>query len=353
MKQGINPRTRRRILLSTIVAGSLAAVVAGGLAARSWYRGSQIAEKRAEGLALFAKGAYAEALDPLAFAARRNDDTEVVLALAECRMKVPEANGRHLQTAAAYFRAVQAREPSNIRALRGQLEACIGLGHLPEIPPLVRQVLAAAPGDVRAHEIELEVLNLTGRFSEAARKARVLQDLEPSNGRWRAAELVSLERSGADAEGRLTRVREWKSSGADPQDPALRLLESDLLRETGQIEESRRTLRALVDSGVTERRQLEALLAAIEAGGFEQGECDRLLEDALRRSRGALSNPGDAIAIEGERLLRAGRLAEIAGKFSGADAGDPTVFRLLFAAAYLGGREDEARTLADAGVFAD
>ncbi|MFM2165354.1 MAG: hypothetical protein RL325_1791, partial [Planctomycetota bacterium] len=344
----MNPRTRRRILLSSVVAGSLAAAVAGGLTARAWFRGNQIEEKRSQGLSLFARGAFAEALEPLAFAARRNDDTEVVLALAECRMKVPEANGRHLQTAAAYFRSVQAREPSNVRALRGQLEACIGLGHLPEIPPLVRQLLAAAPGDVRAHEIELEVLNLTGRFSEAAAKARELQKLEPSNGRWRAAELVGLERSGADAEGRLARVREWSKDGADARDPALRLLESDLLRETGRIEESRRALRALVEEGVADRKQLEALIAAVEAGGFDAAERDRLVEGSLARSRTALANPEDAIAVEGERLLRAGRLGEIAERFRGADATDPTVFRLLFSAAYLGGRDADARSLAEA-----
>ena len=342
----MNPRTRRRILLSSLVAGSLTAAVAGGLAARSWYRSGQIESKRAEGLALFARGAFAEALEPLAFAARRNDDTEVVLALAESRLKVPEANGRHLQTAAAYFRAVDARDPSNERALRGLLEACIGLGHLPEIPPLVRRLLAVAPNDVRAHEIELEVLNLTGRFSEAAEKARALQSIEPGNARWRAAELVSLERSGADAEGRLARVREWTTRGAG-DDAALRLLESDLLRETGKIEDARTGLRELAARGVTERTQLEALIAAIEAGGFPADERDRLVESALAESRAALKNPGDAIAVEGERLLRAGRLGEIASRFGGADRSDPTVFRLLFSAAYLGGRRDEAEALVE------
>jgi tetratricopeptide (TPR) repeat protein len=345
----VNPRTKRRIILSSAVVGGLAAAVAGGLMARSWYRGAQLAEKREEGLALFIKGEFGAALEPLSFAARDNRDTEVVLALAECRMRVPESNGRHFATAAAYFRAVQARDERNVRAMRGLLEAYIGLGRLPEIPPLVKRVLAEAPRDVRAREIELEVLNLTGKFSEAAAKARELQELEPANGRWRAAELVSLERAGADAVGRLARVREWQQgSDAVSADPVMRLLESDLLREIGRADEARSILRGLAEAGVADRRQLETLIGAIESSGFEVSDRDALVGTAIAKSRAALAKAGDASEIEGERLLRAGRLEEIATRFGDAPPSDPAVFRLRFAALYLAGKVDEAAAFARA-----
>lgn len=344
----MNPRTKRRLILSTAVVGSLAAIVAGGLAARGWYRAEQLAAKRAEGLALFAQGRHAAALEPLAFAARDNSDTDVVLALAESRMKVPEANARHLTTAAAYFRSVHAREQRNERAMRGLLEAYVAMGHLPEIQPVLRRLLEVAPRDVRAHEIELEVLNLTGRFADAARKARELQQLEPANSRWRAAELVCLERSGADAEGRLARVREWRGERDGQSDAALDLLESDLLRESGQAEDSRAILRRLAEAGMTDRRQLEALIAALESANFESAERDQLVARTIERSRGALSRATDASEIEGERLLRAGRLDEILTRFADAPADDPAVFRLRFAAMYLSGRMDEAAAFARA-----
>ena len=342
----MNPRTKRRLVLSTALIGTLSVVVVGGVLSRAWYRSTQLAEKRRVGLALFSTEAFAEALEPLAFAARNNEDSEVVLALAECRLHVPESNGRHWQTAASYFRAVLAREQQNPRAMRGLLETYIALGHLPEIPPLVHRLLELVPTDVRAREIELEVLNLTGRFDEAALHARELQKLEPQNGRWRAAELMSLERAGADAEGRLTRVRAWRTDAALAASSTLRLLEADLLREIGKNEEARGILRTLAQTGVSSRLELETLVGAIESGSFETAERDRLVEGAITASRAALGSSKDASEIEGQRLLRAGRLAEIETRFGNDSSGDAAVFRLRYAAKYLTGHRDEAAQLA-------
>ncbi len=342
----MNPRTKRRIILSTAVAGTLTAVVAGGLIARSWHRADQLADKRRDGLALFAERRFAEAIEPLAVAARNNDDVEAVLALAECRMRVPEANGRHMVTAAAYFRAVLARDEQNLRAMRGLLEAYVTLGRLPEIGPLARRVLAAAPNDVRAREIELEVLNLTGKFADAAAKARELQELEPANMRWRAAEILSLDRAGADATGRLTRVQDWRRDPALANEDGLVLLEAELLREIGKAEDARAMLRQLASRGVSARRTLEALIAAIESGGFEGPEREKLVEQCLATSRTALASAADASQVEGERLLRSGRLEEIERKFAAADPAEDAIYRLRFAGLYLAGRTEDALTFA-------
>lgn len=338
----MNPRTKRRIILSTAVAGTLTAVIAGGLLARSWYRASQLSEKRRDGLALYAGQKFEQAIAPLSVAARNNDDLEAVLALADCRMRVPEANNRHMVTAAAYFRAVLSRDERSAAAMRGLLECYVVLGRLPEIGPLARRLLAVAPNDVRAHEIELEVLNLTGKFADAAAKARELQVLEPANMRWRAAEILSLDRSGADATGRLARVQEWRRDPALGSDDGLALLEAELLRETGRPEPARAMLRDLAAKGVSARRALEALIAAIESSGFELAERDQLVDRALASSRAALASAADASEVEGERLLRAGRIAEIEAKFGGAEPRDAAIFRLRFAASYLAGRADEA-----------
>jgi tetratricopeptide (TPR) repeat protein len=349
----VNSRFRRRIILSTTVAGALAGLTATGLAARGWYRSAQLAERRSEGLRLFAEGDFAAALTPLAFAARDNDDTEVVLALAESRLQVPEANARHLSTAAAYFRSVLARDERSTRAMHGLIEAYAGLGHIAELRPLIARLLAIEPAAVRAHEIELEMLNLTGRFTEAAEKARVLQALEPGNGRWRAAELLCLERSGADAEGRLARVREWRADDRLADDASLRLLESDLLREAGFGEQSREALRGLAATGVGERRELEVLVAAIESGSFPHEERDALIGRAIEASRRALGGADATLGIEGERLVRAGRFAEFEERFGALQATSAEVFRLRHAALYLSGRIDEARAFAQANARDD
>jgi len=348
----VNPRTKRRIVLSTAVAGTLTALVAGGIFARSWHRAGQLAEKRREGLALYGAQRFAQAIEPLSVAARDNDDTEAVLALAECRMRVPEANGRHMVTAAAYFRAVLSRDESNARAMRGLLECYVALGRLPEIAPLAQRLLAISANDVRAREVELEVLSLTGKFTDAAAKARELQVLEPANNRWRAAEILSLDRSGADATGRLARVQEWRRDPALAADEGLVLLEAELLRETGRTETARGMLRGLAEQGVAARRTLEALIAAIETGGFGPSEREQLIDRALNGSRGALASAADASEVEGERLLRSGRLAEIEAKFGAADARDAASVRLRFAALFLAGKTDEALALARGSIEA-
>lgn len=341
----MNPRTKRRIILSTAVAGSLATIVAGGLFARSFIRAQHLAESRRVGLALFAEKDYGKAIEQLAVAARDNDDLEAVLALAECRMQVPEANGKHMATAAAYFRAVLARDEANVRAMRGLLESYVSLGRLAEIPSLARRLLAAEPGDVRAREIELEVANLTGKFQDAAAKARELQTLEPANMRWRAAEIVCLERGGADAAGRLALVQQWRSDAALAGDDGLKLLEAELLRETGRADTARQILRGLATSGVSSRRSLEALLSSVESGGFDPAEREAVVEQAIAQSKAAIASAADATEIEGERLLRAGRLAEIDRRFGSAVLSEPGVMRLRFASLYLSGKNTEAIAL--------
>lgn len=342
----MNPRTKRRLVLSGVVVGSLAAVAVGGLFGRNWYRVAQTEERRREGLELFAKGEFARAMPALSFAARDRSDLEVILALAECRMAVPERENRHMLTARGYLNSVLSRDPGNLRALKGLLECYIALGYVAEIPSTARRVLEVDPRSVRANEALLEVAAATGRWKDAMAAARALQALEPATLRWRAAELQCLAADGADADGRLELIRRWR--GSDPESAGLALLEADALRSVGRLPAARALLEELAGRGMPDRRSLEALLDALDAVGLGARS-----EDAIAASARLDGGAFTIVALECERLLRSGRADRLAERLASIRLQNAEFARLRFAAPYLDGRPEDGGKALDEAVAAE
>ena len=339
----MNPRSKRRFILTGSIAGSLVVLAAGGLLARGWYRSEQMAQRRRDGLSAFADRDYEAALPHLSFAARNRSDLEVLVTLAECRKAVPEREQRHLKTAANYFRAALAIDKDNVRALRGLLETYITQGYLAEIPAVTQQILAIDPRDVRALEAQMETRAATGRWAEAAQSARALQEIEPDVLRWRAVELQCLASDGADGDGRLELVRLWRA--AQPARGGYALLEADVLRSMGRTSESRAIVVALAQQGVEDRRSLEALLDTLDALGLSN-----LAESAINASAKVIPDKSALVAIEGDRLMRAGRIDELAAMMALSTTESLETFRLRFSAAYLQGKLAQAKSLVDAQI---
>jgi predicted Zn-dependent protease len=331
-------RARRRLRLVLVVSVSVIVLATGALVARSWYRTHRAAESRRQGLALFEERRYGDALPLLAYAARDSSDIDVVIALGECRRMVPERERQHIRTAASYFGAVLRNDPNDLRALRPLLECLIELGYISEASEVARRILAIDPSDVRAREAVLETEVVQGRWGEAAATARTLQEREPSRVRWRAAEIRCLRSAGGGASERLELVRRWREE--HPGIAGLVLLESDVLRELGRNAEARSLLEALASSGVEDLESLQALLEALDALGLEG-----LAEGAIAASRVRFADPAEAVLLEGERRLVAGRLdgmeALLAGIGPSVDA--IRAARMLAAASYLRGDPDAAR----------
>ncbi len=344
----MNPRSKRRLILTGSLLGSFVVLAAGGLFARNWYRGEQMAQRRRDGLIAFANHDYETALPHLSFAARDRSDLEVLLSLAECRQAVPEREQRHLKTAASYFRAALTIDKDNLRALRGLLETYIEQGYLAEMPAVTAQILALQPRDVRAIEAQMEMSFAIGRWDDAAKSARALQEIEPDVLRWRAVELQCLTSAGADGEGRLELVRSWRA--AQPDRRGYAFLEADVLRSMGRTAESRPMFVELARQGVDDQRSLEALLDALDAMGLGD-----LAESAIKASAAAIPEKSALVAIEGDRLIRAGRIDELEAMTALITAESLETFRLRFSAAYLQGKLVHAKALVDAqlkGPFA-
>ncbi len=340
----MNRRTKRRIILSASVLGTLAALAAGGLFGRAWYRQSQIVQNRKLGLERFAAGQYKEALAPLSIASRGGTDVEVLLALAKARMNVSEQGLRHLKIASGMYAKVETIAPGNREALDGQLECAILLGYVDQIPAIAERMIAIDASAVRPREAILEVRAAQGRWTDAIAVAEELQRLEPQEVRWRAVHMQCLASSGADAQGRLELVERWiAESGAST---GLSLLRADVLRASGRIADARQIYAELADRGVAEPRLLSALLEGLEASG-QSDQIDR----AIAASASQLADPTDVIRIEGDRLLSAGRIAELRKRLVGIDRKDPEIVRLKAAAEYLAGDPAAARRVIDAAAI--
>lgn len=326
----MNRRTKRRLVLSGTVVGSLSVLIAGGAVARNWYRAAQVAENRALGLEKFAAGQFKESLAPLSIASRGGEDLEVLLALAQARRAVPEQGLRHLKIALGMFSKAESMDPGNRTALDGQLECAILLGYVDQIESIAERILSIDQSAVRPREALLETRAAQGRWSDAMRVAEELEALQPEQIRWRAVHLQCLAASGADAEGRLQLVEKWLAE--KPEQDGLLVLRADILRAMGRTAEAREIYAALSDRGVSDARLLAALLDGLESTGMS----DRI-ERALAAASGRLADPSEVVEIEGERLLHAGRIAELRTKLSTTDRNDAAMQRLRIGAAYLAG----------------
>ena len=346
----MNPRTRRRLILSgSITAATLTLAVSAWLG-RGWYRDYQVAEGRRLGMEFCAAGDFRNALPQLSIAARNAKDAEVVLALAESRMSVSQSGLRHFKNAAGLFRNVLLLDPSSVRAKQGELECAIGLSRFNEIPEIAGRVLELDPTNVRALEATLQVRAAQGRWADALTLAQRLSAIEPNEIRWRATQLHCLAASGGDNDGRLELARQWLKES--PESVGLAILVADTLRGLGQLDEARDIFSALSVRGSNDARLLSALLEGLEATGLSDQ-----IEAAIAASTAALADPVVLTEIEGERLLRAGRLDELRALLDKVapttSALKPSLFRLRFAAEFLAGNKSAAKDLVTAAMRTD
>lgn len=345
----MNRRAKRRLVLSSAIAGSLVALVATGYGVRGWYREVQVRENRRLGLELYAAGRFADALQPLSLATRDASDIEVLLALADARRAVPSPRLRHLQIANGMFATAESLDPKNRRAIEGQLGCVVGLGYLDQIPEVASRLLAIDPKSVRAREAVLEVRAAQGRWPEVIRIAEELQKIEPREIRWRAIEMQALASSGADPEGRLALIDRWIGELTDSANTeegtsasvGLQFLRADVLRASGRINEAREIYATVAQSGVTDARLLTPLLEGLAGTGQES-----LINSALEASRARLQDSLAIFEIEGERLLAAGRLRELEERLAALGHEENIALqRFRATVAYLSGDRDKARQI--------
>src|SRR5690606_8929699 len=126
--------------------------VGGGLGVvvvRKWRSEQRFDQYRADGVAAHERGDYADALDPLNRYLRRDehrDDAEVLLAFAESRLKVEEADGSHLVGARRLYSEYLGLRPDDVEAQQTLLGLEVALGLHVEAADRARALLPENPG---------------------------------------------------------------------------------------------------------------------------------------------------------------------------------------------------------------
>ena len=186
-------KTKRRLFI--LLGGTLAigALAGGGWAYRAHLLKQRAFQNRADGLAAIARGDYPKALDGLSkYLQRYPADVDVLLPYARARLMVQEPNGRQITAALGLFQRVLelkpglpeaqntlldiyfqvnyntealsmadtilARKPDDINALRTKVLVLRKTQKLDQAETIVQQLTKAAPLDIQAHELEIQIM---------------------------------------------------------------------------------------------------------------------------------------------------------------------------------------------------
>lgn len=304
-------RTVRRLV---IVLGSLlalAALAATLQAVNALQRSRLVRESRSEGLAAFAAGDYALAVDRLGFShARTPGDTEVTLALAESLLGRDGATQQDVQRAGDLARQAGALDPGSIDPLRLELRIRAQLRQHTERLEVAERILRAAAGDPGASRAKVESLAALGRRDEALAAAERFAGESPDDAE--AHRLVLIMLAGLDPAVAAKRMDEYADGLIETRasDPRFVLLAAQAYTQIGQNDAAREaalTLAAGASAAELDAASLGATVQLLDILGMQR-EASELL-DRLGSSRRA---DGSVAVIMVKRLFKQARIDDAA-----------------------------------------
>lgn len=306
MSMGLTRRGRRRLALLAVVVGVVAVLGAAGVAALSAQRARAVETKRRKGLEAYEQGRFSEALTYLGTVfARRPDDLEIALAIAQARRRVPLANNRHLVSSLGYARAALDLDPDNLEALRVAMEDAQELGQYTELLSYAERILEQAPQDAEAHALRVRALAAMGRDDEAVQAALAMRRARPDDPQalelWIAASSVA----GADDQTLLAEAEQAAAAHAD--DAGFAALLADLRWRSGDVEGAQDAARSAAQAEIRDARTLAAVVQALDRTGLGD-EADALAQRLVESIADADHAQAAVVALE--RAWRLGDLAE-------------------------------------------
>lgn len=311
-------RAKKRILAAVAVL-AIAGGVGGAYVARTALRDRALTRARETGMAAYDRGDYAEAMPQLSrYVGRNQQDTTALLALADCRRRIPEENGRHLVVALGMARAAVQATPENARGHELVLELCDQLGFNTEAQDTAKKLLAIDPNHPAALRARVRALAVVGNRDQALESAREWAARHPDSTDAYDAIVVLL-----NAMNRPEEAREAASKAAEahPEDVGFALLECRtalILRDTtGATSAAKRAAKLQVRT----REELQQLAAFLQILRLPQ-ETEELLANA--RQDKALAS--EAALIAAERAWKTGdreKAKELAAAIASPDAATP------------------------------
>jgi len=325
----LKPKTIRRLTLAGVVA-VLAIGVAVVLLFVRTAQSRAIAERlRTEGMTAHESGDNFEALSALGRYLRREpEDADALLAYAESRQEIEEADGRHITESIGVLQRYLVLKPDDREAKLDLLRLYNRAGYYPEARQAAQELRPGSVSD--ATEEHLEVLR-----QEAIALLGLARHVELEHVLSRAAAIDPT-----DMETWLLRVELWAREG----DLSGMLEEAAALEDRGVAPEKARLMRALVllrRENPEDMLKAEALLREIADSGAEfEGSEARVLAVALDRvgrhdaaldvvRDAAAKGDEDARLLVARRLYQRGHVDELETMLSDVEAGDPSSHGLL------------------------
>ncbi len=241
----MSKRAKKRFILLIALVGL---VTGGFFAARSIRQRAvekQIAESREQGLNLFENELYEQALKKLSYyVSKRKDDGEVLLVFAECRLKVPAPNDKHIREGAGLLREAAAKLPDNPEPLLRLIELYVQLGFLTERLDICDRLLEMDPGNETALIAKIATLAaLGGRLNDAIESSDLLIETYPDKASAHKWRLILWARRG-DEDSALVDYSKLQAD-AHSDNPEFQLLYAESLARAGSVEEAQDVVRAI------------------------------------------------------------------------------------------------------------
>ena len=167
----LRAKTKKRLAI-LVVLGLVVVTALGSVYGYSRYKKQAQAKRwREEGLAAFKQGDYTETLYKLGGALQArviyNTDIELVAAYAESRLKLEEADGKHIGQAIQAYRNLVNLQPGNESARRTLLDLYTNVHFGTEAQVEAEYLLQKYPRDPKLRRAETLALAATRHFPEA------------------------------------------------------------------------------------------------------------------------------------------------------------------------------------------
>jgi tetratricopeptide (TPR) repeat protein len=308
-------RNKRRLVVLVAATAVCVIAVMSLRAVREAQQQRLVAESRQAGLAAFAAGDMNATLSHLSYYfERQKEDLEVNLAFAQARARLPIAGGRHLLEAIDLYsthglKLVERQpqlDPDGTRRrdmLARLLELYCAAGMRFEIIQTADKLLAVDAEHQQAMAAKAEALCLNGEFQAAQPILERLIELDADELRWRGMYLTALSETGASADQRIERCRQW--AGEYERDGRFHVLMASLLLDQGREPEARDELEKAVKRGAADPNVLERAGDMMDSLNMRE-QADRMM-DAVVAGRAGESWPHE---VNMRRLWRANRIDE-------------------------------------------
>lgn len=257
-------RTKRRLIVLAAVLATVGIVGVGGYTLQQAQR-ARISERALEeGMAAYEQADYQQALQKLGTHLRyQRDNTEALIAYADCRRRVSSPNGQHLTQAVGLAQQALQQDPGNARTQRMLMELYAELGYLTELAETSAAILQADPADAEAAALRVQALLASGNEPDAVAAAQDF--VRATDGDIDAHQLLLSAMQGAGRPARELRQHLQEAVAPDHAGtPRFAILAASVELQDERLDRAADILERAIDTARPDQPGAPGLLGAME-----------------------------------------------------------------------------------------